>query len=361
MIRIAGAVLVAAIGSLGFAIHSSAPSPHPLIVHEWGTVTTALSANGAPAGCLNRVSTVDPLPGFVYRFDPAVVTKRIPIEKTFVPGVPCRPDITMRLETPVMYFHMPAGDSVPPFDVSVDFRGGVLNEFYPNASASANGWNGQQMTGSVVGSLAWHGVTLRSTAHGPATTSHVWLAPRAVSSTPVMVGAEGEQYLFYRGMAHLDAVMRAELTRDEVRIRAPRSSPWLTAPSVALGKVWLVDVRPGGVVAFRESEPLTFSRGDTSILAHLADFKESEYSDGALDRLHSSMQHALVERGLYEDEARAMLETWKRSYFMEPGLRVFYVAPSEWVSYHLPLRISVPHTLTRVIVGRIDLPSANAP
>ena len=52
-----------------------------------------------------------------------------------------------------------------------------------------------------------------------------------------------------------------------------------------------------------------------------------------------------------------MLETWKRSYFTEPGLRLFYSAPNDWVNYHLPLRISVPNTLTRVIVGRIDLPT----
>jgi hypothetical protein len=69
------------------------------------------------------------------------------------------------------------------------------------------------------------------------------------------------------------------------------------------------------------------------------------------------MQRALVGAGLYDDEAHAMLETWKRSYFIEPGLRLFYIVPSEWVSYHLPLRISVPNTLTRVIVGRVDLPA----
>jgi hypothetical protein len=50
-----------------------------------------------------------------------------------------------------------------------------------------------------------------------------------------------------------------------------------------------------------------------------------------------------------------MLETWKKSYFAEPGLRVFYLVPNEWTSYYLPLHISTPHALTRVIVGRIDL------
>jgi hypothetical protein len=50
-----------------------------------------------------------------------------------------------------------------------------------------------------------------------------------------------------------------------------------------------------------------------------------------------------------------MLETWKKSYFETPGLRVFYLVPDEWLGYFLPLRVSIPNQLTRVIVGRIDL------
>jgi hypothetical protein len=53
--------------------------------------------------------------------------------------------------------------------------------------------------------------------------------------------------------------------------------------------------------------------------------------------------------------AEAMLETWNESYFQTPGLRVFYVVPPEWTAYFLPLQVSVPHELTRVLVGRIDL------
>ena len=67
------------------------------------------------------------------------------------------------------------------------------------------------------------------------------------------------------------------------------------------------------------------------------------------------MHAALVARGLYADEATAMLETWKNSYFREPGLRAFYIVPNEWMSYYLPLTISTPHTLNRVIVGRIEI------
>jgi hypothetical protein len=58
---------------------------------------------------------------------------------------------------------------------------------------------------------------------------------------------------------------------------------------------------------------------------------------------------------LRDDEASAMLATWEKSYFGAPGLRVFYIVPREWTDYFLPLSVSVPYSLTRVLVGRIDL------
>ncbi len=58
------------------------------------------------------------------------------------------------------------------------------------------------------------------------------------------------------------------------------------------------------------------------------------------------MKRALVQAGLYDDEAEAMLETWKGSYFQRPGLRLFYLVPQAWVRHFLPLVISQPHELT---------------
>ena len=111
--------------------------PRPLVVHEWGTVTTRIGPGGLPEGRLNLLRTFDPLPAFVHEFEPSgVATHPIrPLTKAAVGDG--RPDITMRLETPVIYFHPEAGEAIPPFDVSVDFRGGILNEFYPNASRRA--------------------------------------------------------------------------------------------------------------------------------------------------------------------------------------------------------------------------------
>ena len=62
-----------------------------------------------------------------------------------------------------------------------------------------------------------------------------------------------------------------------------------------------------------------------------------------------------MSQGLFEDEAQAMLNTWKASYFEKPGARVFYIVPREWTDYFLPLQFSVPADVTRVLVGRVDL------
>src|SRR5688572_846250 len=42
----------------------------PLVVHEWGTITTRHAPNGRPYGRLNRISKSEVLPAFVHRYEP---------------------------------------------------------------------------------------------------------------------------------------------------------------------------------------------------------------------------------------------------------------------------------------------------
>src|SRR5689334_9477066 len=77
---------------------SSAP---PLVVHEWGTITTRHAPAGMPHGRLNHIAPSETLPSFVHQYEPEP-TKDNPdkslVKTTLTPG---RPDVTMRLETPV--------------------------------------------------------------------------------------------------------------------------------------------------------------------------------------------------------------------------------------------------------------------
>jgi hypothetical protein len=337
------------------------PADNPIVVHEWGTITTHHAADGKPEGGLNRIGS-DALPSFVHRYEPVPTppTDRASLVKS--PVTPGRPDVTMRLETPVMYFYPPPGTAPSPFDVSVRFRGGILNEFYPNADAASQAgptgrWDGGTLNNAVVGSLSWRGVSVNATSTFPQTTSHVWLAPRRVRSAPVMTaGGESERYLFYRGVAHLDALMQTELAPSELRLRAPVDLHWLAAPRMTIGAAWLIDVRPSGGSAIRELGAIVTSKDSAGRdLRRVPLFTPGDYSADAVTALRRSMRQALVARGLFDDEADAMLATWDESYFRSPGLRVLYLVPREWIDYHLPVTISIPSELTRVLVGRIDL------
>ena len=54
-----------------------------------------------------------------------------------------------------------------------------------------------------------------------------------------------------------------------------------------------------------------------------------------------------------------MLATWRLSYFESEGLRVFFLLPRSWTDGYLPLAISTPADITRVMVGRVELVSAH--
>lgn len=345
-----------------------------LIVHEWGTITTRHSRGGTPQGRLNRIDPAEVLPAFVHRFEPPQ-TRATPQssfrKETNTPG---RPDVTMRLETPVIYFYR-NGNAEPPaaFNVSVQMRGGILNEFYPKAEASIARDMGRMaakiaaqvikpndpivLDNYLLGRLDWNRISLNSAARLPQTDSTLWNAPRKVRAEKLSTAAgEGEHYLFYRGVAHLDALLRTRHSPSEVQLSAPQHLHWLSVPEMTIPQLWLVGVRADGAIAFASHEPMAIAKHAPS--AHLASmrmFSAEQYGSSQATALRESMRSALINAGLYDDEAEAMLATWNASYFQSAGLRIFYVVPREWIEYFLPLELSVPHTSTRVLIGRIDL------
>ncbi len=358
-----------------FGALAAVASAGELVIHEWGTITTVHAADGQPQGGLNRIDESDVLPSFVHRYEPEATRFDPKLKFAKLPNIPGRPDVTMRLETPVIYFHPPAGKKFDqPIDVAVQFRGGVINEFYPRAapairldrarvqSQHAAGvieeWTGEVLNNYVVSSLRWRGVTLHDTVVAPLTNDPVWLAPREPQSASVFVAeaGEGERYLFYRGVAHLDALLQTRLSPGHVRLSAPELFTWTQSPAVTLRNVWLAEVRANGAVAFRVHGPLSLKTTEPGRdLARLKRFGNADYDAANLKALRASMKSALIEDGLFADEAEAMLNTWKHSYFEKPGLRVFYVVPREWTDWFLPLEFSVPASVNRVLVGRIDL------
>jgi hypothetical protein len=345
-----------------------------LVVHEWGTITTIHDFGGKAQTGLNKIDASEVLPDFVHRYEPEH-TRHDPA-KAFAksPLVPGRPDVNMRLETPVIYFHPPAGAKFEqPFDVEVRFRGGILNEFYPAAEPAVRvdtnritekiaadvlpGLSFDVLNNYVVSSLEWRGVRIHDTVVAPLTDNPVWTAAREVQAGSVFIpdAGEGERYIFYRGVAHLDALLQTKVSAGQVRLAAPQVLTWLEAPTLTVPNVWLADIRVDGTVAFREHGPVTITKAKAGAeLARVKRFGGSDYSAEGRKQLRASLKRALLKQGLYSDEAEAMLNTWRESYFEKPGLRLFYVVPREWVDWFLPLKLSVPARLNRAIIGRVD-------
>src|SRR5689334_21136520 len=130
MIRFISLFAIAATVGIASFGATSPTSPAPLVVHEWGTITTRHAVNGTPECRLNRVDYYEPLADFVHRYVPPP-TSRNPLgsirKVRFGSGLPL---VIMRLETPVIYFH-PAQGLPPPhhYYVSVSFRRVVRYEF----------------------------------------------------------------------------------------------------------------------------------------------------------------------------------------------------------------------------------------
>ena len=82
---------------------------------------------------------------------------------------------------------------------------------------------------------------------------------------------------------------------------------------------------------------------------------ERPETDKNLDQVLLELEKILVAEGLYPKEAKAMIETWKDSWF-EEGLRVFYVLSRKSTDKILPLNVEPqPKETVRVMVGRAEV------
>ena len=299
-----------------------------LTAHEWGTFTSIAGEKGQAVEWSPLTGSTD-LPGFVEHF-------RSVGFKLGLRG-------TVRMETPVLYFHDAREETV---SVNVRFAKGVITEWYPQASRVEPAatlydasLNGKQPDGSI----SWDAVTvapgLRADFSADGRDNHYYAA-RQTASTPVFVrtarGEQREKFLFYRGVANFAVPVAAQLT--------------------ATGQV-LIENRgdeeiPGVILFERRGEKVGFRVGGTVKGRAILDPPELTQTVGSLGR---ELEGLLVSRGLYQDEAHAMVETWRNSWF-EEGSRLLYLVPDGFVNAVLPLSIRpAPVQTVRVFVGRLEL------
>jgi hypothetical protein len=335
---------------------SRAHAADPLIVHEWGTFTCLQDETGRAIGAIN--SDDEPVPAFVHHAGIPVDNSNETISSRGKWTPIDYPPVTMRLETPVIYFHRPPGAPTTKVRVDVAFHGGWLTEFYPLAQVTSPG-ESRRLAPDTVGTLSWPKVSVGSGATLVTTTDHLWTTPRQAKSDPVSVGGESENFLFYRGVGDIDSPLRVTQVGLAGVLRISMQKPQVTSwrdkegEELAHSPMWLVRVTPDGHIRWRRGYSPAIGLQSASVLGETrVGFPDDSVG---LDSLHKDMAEFLVKAGLFPDEAEAMLNTWQVSYFKSPGLRLFFLSPQAWIHHTLPLKISGDPKITRVMIGRIEI------
>ena len=327
-----------AFGLLGFSLagwliadeQQTAPD---LTVHEWGTFTAIAGKDGraiewSPLRLPRSPASTD-LPKFVEHIS----------DLNFKLGLRG----TIRMETPVLYFYSPRDMNVSP---RVAFSKGLITEWYPHADRVQPG--GVQRDASLSqwqteGSIAWNNVSVSPNLAGEfprEAESNRYYAARETSSSLLRVqtstGEQREKFLFYRGVSASPLPLSARLTSAGNLVVKSLSGNEI--PNVILFE------RRGEQVGYRLNGALT----DEATL-------NAPVLNGNIDSLYGDLEEILVRQGLYQDEAHAMVETWKDSWF-EEGSRLIYIVPRPFIDKIVPLTIDpAPGQIVRVFVGRLEI------
>ncbi|MBI3819334.1 MAG: hypothetical protein HY286_11625 [Planctomycetes bacterium] len=329
-------ILFVAAGA-AFALADDARRDSHYTVHEWGTFTSLAGSNGRQIVGITHDD--EPLPKFVYHYDQQ--------EKGFE-------GVSIKMETPVIYFYSKTDRTV---NVEVDFPKGVLTQWYPHIRmlAPAAGPAAPELKN---GKLGWGEIYIfppdaaldKLPKTGP---KEIWNFARATDANVVRVcgprsmktdnlkedPSEHEKFLFYRGLGNFELPLFANINDSGVVTVTNRGKDALEGTiylRVEDGRIYINDAGavPGGDTI---NMPVEFPESTVAV---------------AMD----AVAKRLVAAGLFEKEARAMVNTWKHSYFETPGFRILYIVPRALTDQILPLKLDpAPEQLTRVLVGRYDI------
>lgn len=320
-----------------------------LVAHEWGTFTSIAGTDGQAvewtplnvgdlsfddntnSGSPNHYRPKE-LPSFVENLHFGV----------FKVGLPA----TVRMETPVLYFYAARATTI---SVQVKFVKGLITEWYPHATIPVR-YSGMDdadayRKGAFDGAINWNAVTLQpgvavNFPRDLADNGNRYYAARETSSVPLRVstpaGAQQEKFLFYRGVSLASVPLAVRFTADgKLLVTNSFASP---IPDV----VWFerrgdrMGYRIGGAV----QDQTTLERPELT---------------STVESLYGDLEEVLAAQGLYREEAHAMVQTWRDSWF-EEGSRLLYVVPRSFVDNILPLSISpAPAQTVRVFLGRVEL------
>jgi hypothetical protein len=316
------------------------------LAHEWGTFTSVQGSDGKLLAW--RPFESSELPKFVY--------------SSSIGGILVKPSLItyQRLETPVIYFYSQDAMKVT---VDVRFPHGLITEWYPNVNeltAAYISTNGTKMVLQQEGHAVWRDIDIladhQNTSLLQYGAANHYFAARATSANLVRASittnntTELEKFIFYRGAGNFKTPLRVTVDTNNlvtVENTGNQTIPYLICMHIHNGKgdfESIAQLAPGGSWSY---QPLSDTDSAPWVQFDQPGFKNVT---GYL------MQSALTNSGLYPDEAQAMVNTWRDSWFTEDGVRVIYLLPRPWTDEILPLTLTPkPAELTRVMVGRAEV------
>jgi hypothetical protein len=343
--RIASVVAVLTLAALSLTIAASTDdrlAATDLTIHEWGTFTSVAGIDGKTAQWLPLAGSAD-LPCFVNFFQNRLLKAGGPlyaeVQKNPVDYAKARSQLLgpVRMETPVVYFY---SDKPQTVDVRVAFRKGFITEWYPQATVNQTPVRLGVLTKSADtgATITWKKVEVlpagdRASFPEGASASHYYAA-RETDANPLRISGQNEKFLFYRGVGGFPIPLNVTAADDgRIHIRYLAGKPAAILFESRGGKLGytVVDTSKNDVVLSTPS--LT----------------------GDFASLRQELESTLVRQGLYAKEAKAMVDTWRDSWF-EEGTRLFYIVPASMVDEILPLTIEPrPARTVRVFVGRVEI------
>jgi hypothetical protein len=320
-----------------------------LIVHEWGTFTSFSGSDGV--NLEYRPLVTNDLPRFV-------MTSYNQPGHPFALLLKVRYVARQRMETPVTYFYTDRPRTV---NVRVDFPAGMLSEWYPVVADFDSGED--QKTNAVVGNayLNWDQIRLippdefskvrvRGPNDQPMPAELPFVNPKyhygqaretdsaIVETVDVTGGSHFEKFLFYRGLGNFQqSVQLSALGNDRFEVH--------NSADVATGPMFIVRIT---------DEKLRFTNLHP-LLPHESIETDLPTPESTIEELAEQMVERLTAAGLYEKESHAMVNTWRDSWFAEPGTRLLYFLPQQLTDEIIPLTIDpTPDECIRILVGRLE-------
>ena len=336
-----------------------APSPQKLVVHEWGTFLGVQGSDGTTLG--GMVASEEALPSFVESRSYSTWDR-----------------VTMRskMETPVTYFYT---DRPMTVNVHVDMPKGVLTHWFPMVAnfgppverTSPGSPPVPQSPEQLKSFLSWEKVELIP--HKPnlaieagkviptlwrVKATDPWRFARDTDAAFVKVRSRNmldwseydfEKFLFYRGLGTFDMPLQVQSSEvgNDVNLALLNRGP---KPLTGMFAIWVnkddVQFGPLGALAGGGSRNVSLKSALTTVLP----------INSGTHPMMKQVAEALMAAGLYEKEAWAMVNSWEKSYFRTPGLRILFILPREAVDNYIPIQITPrPQEMVRVMVGRTEV------